>query len=64
MTLSDLEWPFHASRAISAVVKFLDIVLLHDLRLWMLMHKFVDYTTVSDITEKDIVPLKCSVQLT
>ena len=23
MTLSDLEWPFHASRAISAVDKFL-----------------------------------------
>jgi len=53
------------ARYLRGRVKFLDIVLIHDLRLWMLMHKFVDYTTVSDITEKDIgiVPLKCSVQL-
>ena len=25
MTLSDIEWPFHASRAISAVAELLDV---------------------------------------
>ena len=29
MTLSDLEWPFHASRAISAVAELLVVIVLY-----------------------------------
>ena len=39
MTLSDLEWPFHASRAISVVAELLIIIFFTDFTKFSVIHR-------------------------